>query len=378
MSRTWIVVAALVALVLFLAAPFGPVITGANKVTATVDKTAITSAITDGQAGLKKDLNDGFGGLGTQLKSGQEQTAKLLGDIKDALTNKPAAPAATPPATADSAPPNPPPPANPPPAAASPAASDSAVISALVDATAKSSRAEALAEAADANANQAQAAAQAVVTSLNTKADVDALATRVGTVEGVLSQDGQRLDLIEQKQAACPCTAPAPPPAPPPHPRPRPIVKHVPAPNMPTEYCQVCDMFKRGQGEYVAPPPPARNHSHVADDGAVCFWALNRVPTAMVLHDGPGPATPRSRGLVSWSIDPGAWQPSPYYPGFVTRQICMPAKVFAGHAVVSLCGDVGYQNFKAGSAVDELLRKRRIASSDPACIAGHQCPPNLR
>ncbi|HVV39048.1 MAG TPA: hypothetical protein VHD31_01860 [Candidatus Paceibacterota bacterium] len=116
-----------------------------------------------------------------------------------------------------------------------------------------------------------------------------------------------------------------------------------------------------------------------ASSGQSCFWVLNKRPTAMVLHEGGGPANPGSHGLVSWRPDSGKWQPSRYYPGFVTRQICMPNSALNAAETVSICGDVGYQNFKhSDGVVQQIIAARNSPESDPACIAGHVCPPGLR
>lgn len=165
-------------------------------------------------------------------------------------------------------------------------------------------------------------------------------------------------------------------------------VVEQPQANMPDEYCKVCDMFKRGGGSgYYHKPVPRpvivprwhQETSYPSGSGTVCFWALNRRPTAMVLHEGSGPANAGSHGLISWNVEPGAWKRSPYYPGFYTRQICMPAEVLTSYSIVSLCGDVGYQNFRQDDGViGQIVAAGSSPEDDPACIAGHQCPAHLQ
>ena len=203
-----------------------------------------------------------------------------------------------------------------------------------------------------------------------------------------------------------PCDQPVVPVAWAPLPRPRPAYREpvvqvvyrkmrvvVPPPpvvevsDMPTAYCDVCKMFKQAQQEVevpqpVAPPPRVvfRQASPVgsSSNGQSCFWVLNRSPTAMVLHVGAGPATQESQGLVSWRVESGQWEPSRYYPGFLTRHVCVPNVALTSYDEVSLCGDVGFQNFLRDRAARQIVEARESPESDPACIAGSACPPQLR
>jgi hypothetical protein len=169
-----------------------------------------------------------------------------------------------------------------------------------------------------------------------------------------------------------------------PPPAPEPEWEQPPASsNTPTEYCDVCEMFTRGQQSYNSYRPrivqqPRQVRQTSFSSATVCFWVLNRRPTAVTLFAGVGPSNRRSHGLVTWAIDPGAWELSSYYPGFYARQVCAPRQVFESYSALAICGDVGYQNFLAGGAIDTVLRRGSSPESDPACIAGSWCPPGLR
>jgi hypothetical protein len=165
------------------------------------------------------------------------------------------------------------------------------------------------------------------------------------------------------------------------------VVRRAPPPvevvefqnNLPDAHCSTCRMFKRLNDSDRAERPviTRRREAHEAGflprqssapaNGVVCVAVLQREPSALVLRDGPDNT---GGAIIGWKPSTIGWRYTSR--GYVGR-VCFSAAIIANRDVVTLCGAENHSTFRRRH-IRELLSRREIPASDPACLLGRsQC-----
>ena len=150
--------------------------------------------------------------------------------------------------------------------------------------------------------------------------------------------------------------------------------------------CNTCEVFNQLQGEsgyryvsdnsgyteastyYESPEEDPEVHFDTrATRGEVCVYVLQRRPSAVVLRDGPNN---RGDAIVGWKAETVGWRKTSR--GYLGK-ICFEDGLIASKRAVTLCGERGHSTWRRRH-IEELLSRRVIPSSDPACLLGtRQC-----